>query len=65
MKKEIFMEKKTKPELTVRELNPEECLQVGGGYLSPDQDISDFPVIALPRINVAITAKLAKVAVLG
>ena len=59
------MEKKTNQELTVRELNLEECRQVGGGNLSPDQDISDFPVIALPRINVAITAKFAKVAVLG
>ena len=59
------MEKKTNQELKVRELNLEECRQVGGGNLSPDQDISDFPVIALPRINVAITAKFAKVAVLG
>lgn len=65
MEKENFMKMETTKQPALRELNLEECRQVGGGNLSPDQDISDFPVIALPRINVAITAKFAKVAVLG
>ncbi|HEX4938756.1 MAG TPA: hypothetical protein VFX11_08785 [Candidatus Kapabacteria bacterium] len=59
------MQMETTKQPAVQELDLEECRQVGGGNLSPDQDISDFPVIALPRINVAINAKLAKVAVLG
>lgn len=56
------MELQTNQQPAVRELNLEECQQVGGGYLSPDQDISDFPAVALPRINVGIVGKLATVA---
>lgn len=40
----------------IRELDIQECQQVGGGLLGPDQNVSDFPVWALPRILVAVNA---------
>ena len=44
---------------TVRELKPEECQQVSGGLLAADiSDLKDFPVIAWPRINVAVNGKI-------
>ncbi|HET8705146.1 MAG TPA: hypothetical protein VFM46_02495 [Pseudomonadales bacterium] len=48
--------KKSIEKNVIRELDLNECQQVGGGYLGPDQNVSDFPVWALPRILVAINA---------
>lgn len=52
------MDKITTPQPVIRELKLEECQQVSGGLLSVDMDPDDFPVIALPRINVAINSKI-------
>ena len=45
----------------LQELDETRLRQVSGGYLSPDQDISDFPVWALPYINIAHIGQIAKV----
>lgn len=34
---------------------------VSGGYVGPDQDISEFPAWALPYINIARIGQIAKV----
>jgi len=59
--------KKQHEKEAVRELDLRECQQVGGGLLSPEQDISEFPVWALPRIRFALNAEViaAKTAQIG
>lgn len=37
-----------------RELTQEECQQISGGLIGPDQDLSEFPSIAWPKIRVAL-----------
>jgi len=44
-----------------QELDETSLRQVSGGYLGPDQDISEFPVWALPYINIARIGQVAKV----
>lgn len=53
------MQKLADQSTSLRELKPEECQQVSGGYVAADiSDLKDFPVIAWPRINVAIDPKI-------
>ncbi len=61
------MKKDIENKALVRELDLTECKHVAGGFLGPDQNVSDFPVWALPRILVAfnastIAAKAAQIA---
>lgn len=44
-----------------QELDETSLRQVSGGYLGPDQDISEFPVWALPYINIARIGQITKV----
>jgi len=44
-----------------QELDETRLSQVSGGFLSQDQDISEFPIWALPYINIARIGQVAKV----
>ena len=44
------------------ELDVASLSHVTGGFLGPDQSIADFPVWALPYINIARIGQIAQVA---
>lgn len=62
------MQKLADTQPALRELKPEECQQVSGGLTDASgysSSLKDFPVIAWPRINVAIDAKIFTTKAIG
>jgi hypothetical protein len=54
------METHTQSQEALQELDVDSLRQVQGGYLGPDQSVSDFPVWALPYINIARIGQIAQ-----
>ena len=58
---QIGMSPQTARHEAFHELDVASLSHVTGGYLGPDQSITDFPVWALPYINIARIGQIARV----